>query len=218
VQLKKSVSFWPSAQKAWEYPLYAGVLWQRRQALELKWRDHELGYARRTRHYLDDMEALRFLHNASYDLAACVQNLPKMLDAHAREQAFGPPGQPGNPALIEHLATRFVEIYEEMLDVAATLRGTGVSENIATVMEAAARLTDTPLREIRDLIDQVVAETDRIPDRVANGEQIRITLTLNLTMDDGAKKHFEREMRRADKGSNSINKASPWMNLLQTIS
>lgn len=185
--------------RAWEYLLWAGVLWQRRQALEWKWQDHQLRYARRTRQHLDDTQAFTLLSNAMRDLAACMRHLVTMVDPQARQRAFGPPGQPGNPALIEHIATRFIEVYEEILDAAAKLRGTGVSDNMAPVMEAAARLTDTPLREIRDFIDQVVAETDNIPDRLTRDEPITIALTLNLDIDDEAQKHLDREMKRAKK-------------------
>jgi len=185
--------------KAWEYLLYAGMLWQRRQALESKWLDHELSYARRTGQHLEDSEALTLLSSAMNDLSACSANLLRMLDPQARERAFGPPSQPGNPALIEHIATRFVEVYEEVLDIAARLRGTGVSGNMASVMDAAAHLTDTPLREIRDFIDQIIVETDTIPDRLEYDEPITITLTLTLTIDDEAMKHLDLEMERARK-------------------
>jgi hypothetical protein len=178
--------------EAWEYLLYAGVLWQRREALEPKWRDHELGYARRSGRHFDDREAIDFLGNAFDDLKTFGPNVLRMLDPRAQERAFGAPGQAGNPVLIEHIATRLVDVYEEILDVAATLRGAGVSEEITPLMEAAARLTDTPLREIRDFIDQLVAEVDRVPDRLATGEPIVIELTLTLTIDDDALKNLER--------------------------
>lgn len=183
--------------RAWEYLLYGGMLWQRRHALESKWQDHELGYARRARQYLDNREAFRFVGNASKDLQACVQNLLRVLDPRAQERAFGPPGQPGDPALIEHIATRLVEVYEEMLDVAATLRGVGVSREMVPLMGATAQLTDTPLRRIRDFIDQLVAEVDSLPERLALDKPITISLTLTLTIDKKALKHFEQEMARA---------------------
>jgi hypothetical protein len=183
--------------EAWEYLLYAGVLWQQREALEWKWRDHELGYARRSGRHLDDREAFTLINTTMNDLSAYTTDLLKMLDSRARERAFGPPGQPGDPALIEHLASRFVEIYEEVLDSAARFRGVRISDNMASVMDAAANLTDTPLREIRDFINQVITETDTIPDRLARDEPITITLTLTLTVDDKVKKHLEREMKRA---------------------
>jgi hypothetical protein len=69
--------------------------------------------------------------------------------------------------------------------------------NMTQLMEAAALLTDTPLKEIRDFIDQVVAETDSIPDRLADDEPIIIRLNLTLTIDDQAWKYFKRELKRA---------------------
>jgi hypothetical protein len=120
-----------------------------------------------------------------------------MLDSQARDRAFGLPGQPGDPTLIEHLATRFVEIYEEVLDIAAGLRSVRVSNNMTSVMDAAAHLTDTPLKEVRDFIDQVIAETDTIPDRLTCDEPITIRLMLDLTADQKAAKHLDREVKRA---------------------
>ena len=37
---------------------------------------------------------------------------------------------------------------------------------MAPLMEAAARVTNTPLKEIPDFIDQIVVETDAVPERV----------------------------------------------------
>lgn len=181
---------------AWEYLLYAGVLWQRRCALESKWRDHEFAYARPVRQYLDDREARRFVLNTFNDLGACGENIGRMLDPVVHERAFGPHGQPGDPVLIEHIATRLIESYEEILDLAATLRGVGVSREMAPIMEAMARLTDIPLEQIRDFIEQVVAEVDNIPELLALDKPVNISLTLTLTIDEKALKHFKQEMRR----------------------
>ncbi len=183
--------------EAWEYLLYAGVLWQQREALEWKWRDHELGYVRRSGQYLGDDEAFTLIRSAMYDLSSCSENLMRMLDSQARDRAFGPPGQPGDPALIEHIATRFVEAYEEMLDTAVKLRGVGVSDNMRSVMDAAVHLIDAPLGQIRDFIDQAITETDTIPDRLMRDEPITIRLTLTLEVDEEARKHLDREMKRA---------------------
>lgn len=185
--------------EGWEYLLYAGEIWQRRQALESKWLDHELGYARRTGQHLNEGEAITLLRSAMADFSACMTNVVKMLNPQGRERAFGLPGQPGNPALIEHIGIRFVEVYEEILDIAAKLRGTGVCKNMETVMDSAARLVDTPLKEISDFIDQLIAKADSIPDRLAREEPITIELTLTLTIDDEAKQRLDLEMKRAEK-------------------
>jgi len=182
---------------AWEYLLYGGVLWQRRNALEEKWRDHELGYASRTGQHYDRFEVFTFLQNSLSDLAACPENILKMLSTNAQLRAFGAPGEPGNAELIEHIATRLVGIYEQMMDVASTLRGAGVPEELSEVMEATARLADQPLKEIRDFIDHYVAEVDTLPERLTNGEDVRITMDLTLTIDDEASANQAREMDRA---------------------
>jgi hypothetical protein len=184
---------------AWEYLLYSGILWQRRQALEPKWRDHELGYARRARRHLNDRKALDFLGNAIDDFQACVAHITTMMpDAEAQERAFGPPGQPGDPALVEHLATRFVGVYEEILAIAAEIRGVGVSDELMPIFEATARLTDTPLREIREYVDRFVTEIDAIPERLGHdGAPIVIELDLILTVSKESLDALDREYKRA---------------------
>ncbi|MFE0356347.1 toll/interleukin-1 receptor domain-containing protein [Streptomyces nigra] len=171
---------------AWEYLLFGGVLWQRREALEEKWRDHELGYAGRTgRHYTNE-QVFTFLGNSLNDLSVGPQNIAKMLSLEVQERAFGAPGEPGNPELIEHIARRIVGSYEQMIDVAAGLRGAGISGEVSDVAEATARLADQPLKQIRDFIDQLVAELDTVPERIARGEELRISMDLILALDEDA--------------------------------
>ena len=181
----------------WEYLLYAGVIWQQRQALESKWLDHELGYARRTGEHLNDGEAFALVSRTMTDFSACMANVVKMLNPQGIERAFGLPGQPGNPELIEHIGTRFVEVYEEILDIAAKLRGTGVSRNMESVMDSAAHMVDAPLKQISDFIDQFIVEADSIPDRLARDEPIAIELTLTLTIDDEARQCLDLVIKRA---------------------
>ncbi|MGI5398402.1 toll/interleukin-1 receptor domain-containing protein [Streptomyces sp. CA-135486] len=182
---------------AWEYLLWGGVLWQRRDTLEAKWRDHELGYASRTGQHYDNQQAVTFLQNSLSDLSACPPNVLKMVSPEVQERAFGAPGEPGNADLIEHIATRFVGIYEQMMDVAAALRGAGVSGAMSEVMEATAQLADCPLREIRAFIDQVVAELDAVPEKIARGEAPQITMELILTMDSAALKNQSKKLKQA---------------------
>lgn len=183
---------------AWEYLLYAGVIWQRRQALEAKWRDYELGLAPRTGQHLDDAAASRFMGHVMNDLATAGSTIMKLLDPKVQELAFGPLGTPGDPARIEHIATRFVDMYEQIMDMAAVIRGTGVSTAMAPVMEAGARLTADPLRQIRDFIDQLVAETDSLPERLAAADgPLHITLMLKLSIDEEANRQLDREIAHA---------------------
>jgi hypothetical protein len=183
----------------WEYLLYAGAIWLGHQALEPKWLDHELGYARPNGQYLDDHEAISLVGSTMRDLSACTDNVIRMLKPQGRERAFGLPGQPGDPALIEHIADRFIEVYEEILDATARLRGARVSKNMEPVMDSAASMADGPLKQIRNFIDQLVAETDTIPERLARDEDVIINLTLILKIDKETTTRVEWEMDRAGK-------------------
>lgn len=183
--------------EGWEYLLYAGALWQRQQALESKLLDHEIGYARRTGQHVDDSAAFALVSSAMTDFSACLSNIVRLAKQESRQRAFGLPGQPGEPALIEHIANRFMEVYEEIIDTAARLRGAGVSNKMIPVMDAAAHLVDTPLKQIRDFIDQLITQTDMIPDQLARNEDITIELALTLTIDDKDKQRLDQEMKRA---------------------
>jgi hypothetical protein len=68
---------------------------------------------------------------------------------------------------------------------------------MAPLMEAAVNLTNIPLQEFRDFIDQLVAETDTIPERLAHGEPIDITVGLSLTFEKEKLKHFQEEAARS---------------------
>ncbi|UUN27837.1 toll/interleukin-1 receptor domain-containing protein [Streptomyces sp. FIT100] len=187
---------------AWEYLLFGGVLWQRREALEEKWRDHELGYAGRTGQHYSNEQVFTFLSNSLNDLSGGPQSIERMLSLEVQERAFGAPGEPGNPELIEHIAKRIVGAYEQMMDVAAELRGAGVPEELSDVMEATARLTDHPLEQIRDFIDQIVAELDTVPERIARGEELQISMDLIMAIDEAALRYqaevLEQARRRLD--------------------
>ncbi len=72
-----------------------------------------------------------------------------------------------------------------------------------SVMEYAARLADAPLKQIRDFIDQLVVETDTIPERLALDEDVNINLTLTLAIDDETSAQLHREMERAAEAMDS---------------
>jgi hypothetical protein len=101
---------------AWEYLMFAGVLLQGRNALEEKYRDHELGYARRTGRILPEAECIEHLNAAFDDARALAASMERVLDPRAQERAFGLPGEAGDPDRIKHLGQRLIDAYEGFLD------------------------------------------------------------------------------------------------------
>ncbi len=185
----------------WEYLFYASVLLMRRANIEEKWRDHEIGYARRTGRYLKDRDAIGHITNATGVARGILDNFNRVLDLDAQEAAFGAPGEPGNPEKIEHLATRLVDVYEELLDWARNLRGISVSNNFSNLFELTAHLADGPARQIRDFVDDFVAQAERLPDLLNrdDDEPIHINMILKLEIDDGLQTAIGREFDRVEK-------------------
>lgn len=180
----------------WEHLLYAGVLLQRRDALEHKWRDHEIRYARRQDGYLNRKEAIAVLRGATNEGSAIVSGITRVLDPRAQEAAFGAPGEPGDPDRIEHLASSLMAIYEELLDRAARLRGRSVPGELRHVFELAAQLVDKSILGIRAFVDKLVAEMDTVSERLSKGEKVQIDLTLMLEVDEHVSSELSREMDR----------------------
>jgi hypothetical protein len=185
----------------WEYMLFAGVLYQGVIRLEPKWHDHQLRLPRGPRHRLDASTAPTYLSNAFGDLANTMGPINRVFDPSVQEQAFGAPGEAGNPGRIEHFARHVVATYEDMLDWAAAMRNLDAPEPLTKSIELAARFVDVPVEAIRNFVDYVVLETDKIPSHLAepNPEPLMIELTLTLNLEDGLPSMFNKELKRAIK-------------------
>ena len=184
---------------AWEYMLFASVLLARRSALEEKWRDNEIHYARRTGSYMDLRTAISYLSSAASDAGAIGRGIDRVLAPEAQKAAFGDIGEPGDPAKIEHLATRLMGVYEEFLDWSANVRGVGVPRELQGAFELAARLTERPARQIREFVDYYVAQVEQVPKQLQRGEIVRLNLALKIDIDKDVLSAYSYELDRLRK-------------------
>jgi TIR domain len=187
----------------WEYLLFAAVLRREMDALEPKYRDYELGYARPTYGpLLDVSETSKFLAGAFQHVRAVLANFNRIMDPKAQERAFGPLGTPGDAERIRHLAERVIAIYNDLLDWAARLRSAAVDHRFQRVVELVSASIEGPLRQFREFVDEVVAEIDRLPAllREETTEPRRIVLTLTLSMDEEVEKELSYELERLGEG------------------
>lgn len=187
----------------WEYLLFAGVLAQGKAALEPKWQDYQLGYVRLAQPALDDFQAMAFIEGAFKEIETVTGNVNRVFDPQLQVRAFGPPGVEGDPAQIERMGQRVIEIYEGFLDWAARIRGTPTSDRFRRLFKIVALFVDKPIQQTRDFIDQCVAEIGGLPDRLAKTDErpIHITLELVLDVDRHIQSEFNRELRRLKRRS-----------------
>jgi plasmid stabilization system protein ParE len=167
----------------WEYLLFAAVLRRGFDSLATKHRDHTLRYATHGREFLDDEQALQFILGSSVRLHAIVDSFQRMLTTDAQDAAFGRPGEPGDPDLIVHLGQRLVDLYEELLDWAATLRAAAAwSQALRRLADVTARLADQPIASLRSSVAEFVDLIDSMPARLRDGERVAIDLVVRLDL------------------------------------
>jgi hypothetical protein len=164
----------------WEFLLFAAVLLQGKNDLELRWRDHQLRLPTADYHRLDEEEVAGYLGAAFGRLGWTLGPIERVFAA--QEDAFGKPGEPGDVALIEHFAGWVIEVYRRLLDWAATVRSVDVPEEFELAVELASQAADLPLERIRSFIDETVAAVDQLPAKLTAPESKREPIELRLTL------------------------------------
>jgi TIR domain len=102
----------------WEYLLFAGILAEGKDALEPKWRDHQLRFVPKAGPLLSDAEAPSFIPKAMHELLILVRNFDRILGSQVKES----PEVSGDPDHIEYLGRRVLKVYEDLLDWSARIR------------------------------------------------------------------------------------------------
>lgn len=185
----------------WEYLLFAGCLYLGKQELGLKWRDHELPPYSPKRSLDSIGEATDYLNGEFNRVNGLIEAMMRVFPQEVQDQAFGTPGEPGDPISIEHFATRIIQTYGELLDWAASLRAVTPPDVLMPAFEIAARMADQPLLEVREFVDNAVREMDRVPSFAASHseeeEPLTIELELKLTIDEDVSAEFHHRLKRA---------------------
>jgi hypothetical protein len=182
-----------------EFLLFAAVVLQGKNDLELRWRDHQLRLPTADYHRLDEDEVAGYLGAAFGRLSWTISPLERVFAG--QEDAFGKPGEPGDAALIQHFAGWIIEVYRRLLDWAGTVRSAGVPEEFGLAVELSCQAADLPLEQIRSFIDETVAAVDQLPAKLAapenEREPIELRLTLTLEADNELMGAAIDELRRA---------------------
>lgn len=180
----------------WPYLLYGAVVLQGIEAIEDRYRDHQLGYAPRSRTFLNDADAYKHLQGALGVLPSLIDAFNRVLDIDAQAAAMGRAGEADQPNLLPdadrtiHLARRFVSVYNEFLDWAADLRSLNIADdNLRAAADFQARWVDQPIDAIRSFANDYVGELDTLVNRLLAGEyvylQFKITAELPEAVTEG---------------------------------
>ncbi len=145
----------------WEYQLFSDTVALHMRKLKDQQLSHEMGFATTVRSFTTDVDALDYFKTRTRVFDDTVNGIADLLSPGKQQWAFGPAGRPGDRDKIRHLANRFVESYEDLLNWAADLRGTQTPDHLTTLYKTAARLADAPLKQIEEFVEQFAAASER---------------------------------------------------------
>lgn len=145
----------------WEYQLFSDTVALHMRKLKDKQISHEMGYASPGRTITTDTDALDYFMARSRTFDGIVNSIADLLSPGRQQWAFGPAGRRGDRDRIRHLANRFVEAYENLLDWSADLRGTTTPDRFAALYKATAQLADEPVKQIEEFVELFTAASER---------------------------------------------------------
>jgi len=170
----------------WEWYLFAGTLVQGKLALEDRWRDHTIGLKlTNALHLATHQEAITYIQSALDQVRTIVANLERIISVEMQEQAFGPPGTPGDWDLDAYMGSRLVGMYEQLLSWAAEVRSVVVPEEWVNCFALVSTYCDQPIEAVRSGIDAFAAFARNLPAHLADPEapELRVEIPLKFEID-----------------------------------
>lgn len=185
----------------WEYLLFANVLITSRSVHEARWRDFQLGYTLKIGPTIEPNQIPAMISERMSHASAITGNLERILAPGAQEQAFGKPGEPGNAALIEHMALRLIDLYALLLSWAEDTRALRVPNWAEQLKESAVEFIRQPLQRTHDFVDEFTTQLEQAIADLADGKcnQVTITMALTFSIEDSVVRKFDREFDRVTK-------------------
>jgi hypothetical protein len=183
----------------WEYLLFGNVLYVSRYAYEARWRDFQLGYTLKVGPIIEPTQVLNMMGERLSYVLAITSNLERILAPAAQKRAFGDPGESGDAALIEHMATRLIDLYALLLEWAEDTRALRVPARAERLKELAVSYVRQSLQRTHDFVDEFITEIEQAIAKLADGKSSHLTVAMNLTfeIDDAIVREYQKEVRRA---------------------
>jgi hypothetical protein len=182
----------------WEYLLFGCVLYRSRAVYEPRWRDHQLGYALRIGPAIDATQIPGVMSERLSHLNAIIGNLEAVVSPRAQLRAFGEPGEPGDPVLIEHMASRVIDLYALMLDWAEETRALRVPGWAERIKELLVEYVKQPIERTHVFVDEFIEKLEQAIAHLTNGtsDSEEVTINLKFEISDELVREYKRELKR----------------------
>lgn len=182
----------------WEFVYFAAVLLSGERDLGHLKRNHALALPMGDYKRIPGDEVVEYIGTEFGRLAWIVRPLERVFEAQA--DAFGLPGQEGDPELIEHFAMWVIDVRRRLFEWAGEMRSVGVPDPYTSVVEMFSHAADLCLAQIGEFIDATVdgigSALTQLADR-DEAEPVVVELTLTLEVDDALNEEAMDMLREA---------------------
>ncbi|MGX7676782.1 hypothetical protein [Plantactinospora sp. DSM 117369] len=182
----------------WEYLLFGNALHLARTEHEARWRDFQLGYSLKIGPVIEPTQVPDVLGERLSHVSAIVGNLESIVSSTAQERAFGKPGEPGDPILIEHMARRLMDLYALLLGWTEETRALRLPDWADRLKEILTTYATQPIERTHDFVDEFIRNIEGVIDKLANGQAGPHNVEMHITfeIDDELSRLFHQELDR----------------------
>jgi hypothetical protein len=150
------------------------------ESLAEKLADHRIGYAK-PKEFVPDEELIQRSRAELARVMTIVTSFERILEGPVQEEAFGAPGDSGDPVLIEHLARRQADILDDLLDWSLGLLSLAAeSDESRSVFETISRYAAQPIRAIQQFARDYRDHMDGMAARLQAGENVSVEMTIRF--------------------------------------
>lgn len=184
---------------AWEFLLFGAALHAGLNRTEPKWRDHQLGYTMNVGPIIAKDQLAEAMQDRLTRVTFIASNIERVISKRAQDTAFGLPGEPGDPDLIEHMAGRVIMLYEQLLDWAAEMRSLRLPDNAESITELGASFAAQPILASRAFVKEFISVLEGELAKFALDPEysMNITMAIHFDVDTADSKAFVKAIKRA---------------------
>jgi hypothetical protein len=181
----------------WEYRLFSIALADNLAAFADKKRDLQsrLAFGRYER--IEPQELPGWVGCHFMEMSQKVGMINRIFEPGLQQEAFGPPGTPGNPDRILWLADRIAALYGELIDWSLRSLRVQTDDEFRPLLEIVAKFNGNAILEVENFATEFKRSIDEIVENPpAQGESRVISLCLKLTIREGLPEQLDHELKR----------------------
>ncbi len=135
--------------------------------------------------------ALKVLTNYPTLASEAMDGFASTFATYRQDEAFGAPGEAGDPVRIVSLAQDVIRYYARLRDLGYSLSGARMQGDWRNAREALLALTDEPASQIDAFVGDTYLRTEQLPALLADGGPIELIMRIELTVSDAAQEAVE---------------------------